>query len=144
MVVAMLAGVSTRNYRQVALEPAGELEATGVGRSAVSARFIAATRERLVELRNRDLSGQRWLVVFADGFDFADQQMVGGLAVSSDGTKVPLGVVQGTTENKTVCKTLLRSAKDRGLDASQGLLFVIDGGKGLAAAIREVFDGEPF
>jgi putative transposase len=144
MVAAMLAGVSCRNYAGVALEDVGELDATGVGRSAVSARFVAATRERLGELRSRDLTGTRWLVVYADGFDFAGQAMVGALGVTSDGTKMPLGVVQGTTENATVCKQLLRSAKERGLDASAGILFVIDGGKGLAAAIRAVFDGEPF
>jgi transposase-like protein len=144
MVAAMLAGVSTRQYADVALEPAGELDTTAVGRSAVSARFVTATRERLGELRSRDLTAKRWLVVFADGFDFADQAMVGALGVASDGTKVPLGVVHGTTENKTVCAQLLRSAKERGLDASAGILFVIDGGKGLAAAIRQVFDGCPF
>lgn len=144
MVAAMLAGVSCRDYRHVALEDVGDVDQSATGKSAVSARFVAATRERLGELRGRDLSEQRWLVVFADGFDFAGQAMVGALGVTGDGTKVPLGVVQGTTENATVCKQLLRSAKDRGLDASAGILFVIDGGKGLAAAIRAVFDGEPF
>ncbi len=144
MVAAMLAGVSTRNYADVALEDIGDIEQSATGRSAVSARFVAATGQRLAELRGRDLSGRRWLVVFADGFDFAGQTMVGALGVTADGTKVPLGIVQGTTENATVCKALLRSAKERGLDASQGILFVIDGGKGLAAAIRHVFDGDPF
>jgi putative transposase len=144
MVAAMLAGVSCRQYQQVALEPVGELAASGVGRSSVSARFVTATAARLVELRGRDLSGRRWLVVFVDGFDFAGQTMVGALGVSADGTKVPLGVVQGTTENTTICKQLLRSAKDRGLDASDGILFVIDGGKVLAKAIRDLFDGDPF
>jgi transposase-like protein len=144
MVAAMLAGVSCRDYQHVALEPVGDVDQSAIGKSAVSARFVTATAARLIELRGRDLSGDRWLVVFADGFDFAGQTMVGALGVTADGTKVPLGVVQGTTENTTVCKTLLRSAKDRGLDASAGMLFVIDGGKGLAAAIRSVFDGDPF
>jgi putative transposase len=144
MVAAMLAGVSCRDYEHVALEDVGDVDQSATGKSAVSARFVAATGERLAELRGRDLSGERWLVVFADGFDFAGQTMVGALGVTADGTKVPLGIVQGTTENATVCKALLRSAKERGLDASGGMLFVIDGGKGLAAAIRAVFDGAPF
>lgn len=143
MVAAMLAGVSCRDYANVALEPVGAVDQSATGKSAVSARFVGATAARLAELRGRDLSGGRWLVVFADGFDFAGQTMVGALGVTSDGTKVPLGVVQGTTENATVCKALLRSAKERGLDAGHGMLFVIDGGKGLAAAIRAVFDGDP-
>ena len=144
MVAAMLAGVSCRDYAHVALEPVGDVDQSATGKSAVSARFVAATGERLAELRGRDLSGEPWLVVFVDGFDFAGQTMVGALGVTSRGTKVPLGIVQGTTENATVCKALLRSAKERGLDASAGMLFVIDGGKGLAAAIRQLFDGDPF
>jgi transposase-like protein len=144
MVAAMLAGVSCRDYQHVALEDVGDVDQSATRKSAVSARFVAATGERLAELRGRDLSGDRWLVVFVDGFDFAGQTMVGALGVTSDGTKVPLGIVQGTTENATVCKALLRSAKERGLDASAGMLFVIDGGKGLAAAIRQVFDGDLF
>lgn len=144
MVAAMLSGVSCRNYEHVALEDVGDVDQSATGKSAVSARFVAATAARLGELRGRDLSGDRWLVVFADGFDFAGQTMVGALGVTAHGTKVPLGVVQGTTENATVCKALLRSAKERGLDASAGMLFVIDGGKGLATAIGQVFDGEPF
>jgi putative transposase len=144
MVAAMLAGVSCRDYAHVALEPVGDVDQSATEKSAVSARFVTATKERLAELRGRDLSGEQWLVVFIDGFDFAGQTMVGALGVTADGTKVPLGIVQGTTENTTVCKTLLRSAKERGVDASAGMLFVIDGGKGLAKAIRDVFDGEPF
>ena len=143
MVAAMLAGVSTRNYATVALEDVGELDTSGVSRSTVSRQFVTATAERLAGLRSRDLSDRRWLVVFADGFDFAGQTMVGALGVTADGTKVPLGVAQGTTENTAVCKTLFGSIRDRGFDASRGVLFVLDGGKGLRKAVLTVFDGEP-
>ena len=109
----------------------------------MSARFVAATRARLDELRNRDLSDRRWLVVYVDGFEFAGQTMVGALGVDAEGNKTPLGVIQGTTENKTVCGDLLAKAVERGLDASGGLLFVLDGAKALHAAVRDVFDGQP-
>ncbi|WP_181813757.1 transposase, partial [Gaiella occulta] len=82
---------------------------------------------------------QRWLIVFVDGFDFAGHTMVGALGVTADGTKVPLGVVEGSTENATVVRGLIGNLRDRGLDASQGILFVIDGGKALAKAIKQVF-----
>jgi hypothetical protein len=36
--------------------------------------------------------------VFIDGFDFAGHTMIGALGVTADGTKVPLGVVEGSTE----------------------------------------------
>jgi len=143
MVAAALAGVSTRNYQHAALEQIGEVAARSTAKSTVSARFVTATRARLDELRNRDLSGRRWLVVYVDGFEFAGQTMIGALGVDADGNKCPLGIMQGTTENKTVCRDLLTKAVERGLDASAGLLFVLDGAKALHAAVRDVFDGQP-
>ncbi|MEZ5232072.1 MAG: IS256 family transposase [Acidimicrobiales bacterium] len=143
MVAAALAGVSTRHYQHAALEQVGDVAARSTAKSTVSARFVAATRARLDELRNRDLSGRRWLVVYVDGFEFAGQTMIGALGVDTDGNKCPLGIMQGTTENKTVCADLLTKAVERGLDASAGLLFVLDGAKALHAAVRDVFDGQP-
>ena len=141
IVARMLAGISTRRY-PVALEPVGaavEASATGTSKSAVSRRFVAATAERLAELLDRPLGGQRWLIVFVDGFHFADHCLVGALGVTADGTKVPLGVVEGSTENAAVCTRLVADLADRGLDATQGILFVIDGGKAIDKAVRAVF-----
>ena len=125
MVAAALAGVSTRNYQHAALEAVGGIAVRSTAKSTVSARFVAATRARLEELRNRDLSGRRWLVVYVDGFEFAGEMMIGALGVDSDGKKCPLGIRQGTTENKTVCVDLLTKAVERGLNAWAGLLFVL-------------------
>jgi len=141
VVARMLGGLSTRGY-PVGLEPVGaniEQTATGTSHSAVSRRFITATAERLDQLLNRPLDGQRWLVVFLDGFGMGEHLLVGALGVTADGTKVPLGVVEGTTENTAVCTRLVTGLRDRGLDAERGVLFVIDGGKALAAAVRAVF-----
>jgi putative transposase len=141
MVASMLAGLSGRRYQR-ALEPVGETVeavASGVSQSSVSRRFITATAERLAEFRARPLDDQRWLICFVDGFDFAGHTMVGALGVTADGTKVPLGVVEGSTENATVVRHLISGLRDRGLDASQGLLFVLDGGKALTKAVRDVF-----
>jgi transposase-like protein len=38
-----------------------------------------------------------------------------------------------------VVRGLIAALRDRGLDASQGILFVLDGGKALAKAVRDVF-----
>jgi putative transposase len=141
MVASMLAGLSGRRYSS-ALEPVGEtVEATasGTSQSAVSRRFIAATAERLGEFRSRPLDDQRWLIVFIDGFDFASHTMIGALGVTADGTKVPLGVVEGSTENATVVRHLITGLRDRGLDASEGILFVLDGAKALKTAVTNVF-----
>jgi putative transposase len=141
VVARMLGGLSTRGY-PVGLEPVGsrvEQAATGTSHSAVSRRFVTATAERLDQLLHRPLGGQRWLVVFLDGFGMGEHLLVGALGVTADGTKVPLGVVEGTTENKSVCLRLVTGLRDRGLDAEHGVLFVIDGGKALAAAVRGTF-----
>jgi putative transposase len=136
--VSMLAGVSTRNYATV-LEPAGPdvVDASSsTSKSAVSRRFVKATAARLVEFRSRPLDDRRWAVVYIDGFGFGDQTMVGALGVDEAGNKVPLTVMQGTTENKTVVTRLLNNLEERGLTADDGLLFVIDGGLALFHAIR--------
>ena len=72
--------------------------------------------------------------MFIDGFDFASHMMIGALGVTADGTKVPLGVVEGSTENASVVRHLITGLRDRGLDASEGILFVLDGAK---AALRD-------
>lgn len=141
MVASMLAGLSGRRYRSV-LEPVGEAveaSSSGTSQSSVSRRFITATAERLAEFRSRPLDNERWLIVFVDGFEFAGHTMVGALGVTADGAKVPLGVVGGSTENATVVRGLISGLRDRGLDASEGVLFVLDGAKALAKAVRDVF-----
>ena len=45
----------------------------------------------------------------------------------------------GSTENATLARTLLADLVDRGLDPEQAILFVIDGGKALRRAIKDVF-----
>lgn len=137
----MLAGISTRKY-PVALEPVGEAverSATSTSKSSVSRRFVTATAERLAELCARPLDEHRWPIVMLDGVHLGEHLLVVALGVTDDGTKVPLGVVEGSTENAAVCARLVADLVDRGLDASRGILFVIDGGKALAKAIRAAF-----
>lgn len=137
----MLAGISTRRY-PIALEPVGQAvteRSVSTSKSAVSRRFVAATAERLTELCERRLDDRRWAAVMLDGAHFGDHLLVVALGITADGTKVPLGVMEGSTENAAVCTRLTADLADRGLDASQGILFVIDGGKALAKSIRLVF-----
>jgi transposase-like protein len=144
MVARMLAGISTRRY-PVALEPVGEAveeAATSTSKSAVSRRFVTATAERLAELCARPLDQARWPIVMLDGVHLGEHLLVVALGVTDDGVKVPLGVVEGSTENATVCTRLVTDLADRGLDADHGVLFVIDGGKALAKAIRATFGGK--
>jgi putative transposase len=130
IVARMLAGLSTRRYA-AGLEPVGaevDEQAAGTSKSAVSRRFVAVTTERLEQLLARRLDEQRWLIVFLDGFGFGEHLLVGALGVTDDGAKIPLGVAEGATENAAVCTRLVSDLAERGLDASRGVLFVVDGG----------------
>jgi len=136
----MLAGVATRRHRAVA-EPIGravEAEASSTSRSAVSRRFKAATASALEELMSRGLSELAVAAMMIDGVVFAEHCCVVALAICTDGTKAPVGLWLGDTENKTVVTHLLSDVCDRGLDASGGILSVIDGSKALAAGVRKV------
>jgi putative transposase len=134
----MLAGLSTRQY-PVGLEPIGQVEALGTSKSAISQRFIEGTERKLGELFGRDLSQLNLVAVFIDGVEVAEHCIVVALGVDADGRKHPLGLWEGTTENKTVCNALLRNLIERGLTIEQPRLFVIDGGKAIRAAVMSTF-----
>lgn len=137
----MLAGLSTRRYRAAA-EPVGEAvegSASSTSRSSVSRRFITRTRKELEALMSRDLEDLEVAALMIDGVTFAEATCVVALAITTDGTKVPVGLWLGSTENKRVVTDLLADLVDRGLDVEAGVLIVIDGAKALAAAVRDVF-----
>jgi putative transposase len=138
----MMAKLSTRRY-QAGLEPVGSQVAggaTSTSKSAVSRRFVARTEKALAEMMAADLSGLDLVALMFDGVHFGEHCCVVGLGIGIDGTKHPLGVVEGSTENATVVTELLTGLRDRGLNVTRPVLVTIDGAKALAAAVRAVFD----
>ena len=87
----------------------------------------------------RDLAGEDIKVLMLDGEHMAERCVVVALAITADGTKKPVGLWDGSTENKTVVRALLADLVARGLPFDDGLLVVLDGAKALSAAVREVF-----
>jgi putative transposase len=137
----MLAGVATRRHARVA-EPVGEKVSgteKSTSKSAISRRFVRQTETALAELMARDLTELDIKVLMLDGEHLAERCVVVALAITADGTKVPVGLWDGSTENKTVVRSLLADLVDRGLNFDDGLLVVIDGAKALSAAVQEVF-----
>jgi putative transposase len=138
----MMAKLSTRRYR-AGLEPVGaQVEATSrsTSKSAVSRRFVEATETALAELLVGDLSGLDLVVLMVDGVHFADHLVVVAMGIAIDGTKHPLALAEGSTENATLVTDLLVGLRDRGLDVTKPVLVVIDGSKALSVAVRAVFD----
>jgi putative transposase len=141
----MLAGVSTRRFSRTR-EPVGRAVVDAersTSKSAVSREFIARTGEHLVALMSRRLDDVRLAALMLDGIELKGRCCVVALGISTDGVKVPLGLWDGSTENKTVARHLLADLVDRGLDVEQGVLVVLDGGKALRAAVREVLGPVP-
>ncbi|MFN0153995.1 MAG: IS256 family transposase [Gaiella sp.] len=132
----VLYGISCRNYESAAREIPG---AIGLSSSSVSRSFVEASAAKLREFQERSLAGEHYVALFLDGKSFADTTLVIALGVTADGTKRFLGFIETDTENDKVLCPFLRSLVERGLDFAQGLLVVIDGGKGLRSAVRTVF-----
>ena len=138
----MLAGLSTRRY-PAGLEPVGaavEQAASATSKSAVSRRFVAATESALTNLLAADLSTLDLVAFMVDGVHFGEHCCVVALGIGVDGTKHPLSLVEGSTENATLVTDLLVGLRERGLDVTGPILVVIDGSKALRRAVLDVFD----
>jgi putative transposase len=138
----MLAKLSTRRYH-AGPEPVGSRiaqDATGTSKSAISRRFVAATERALADLLAADLTGLDLVALMVDGIRVAEHCCVVALGITIDGTKIPLGLAEGATENATVTRDLLVGLRDRGLEVTRPILVVIDGAKALRRAVTDVFD----
>ena len=105
----------------------------------MSRQFVARTRRQVEEFLWRPLGELDLRVVFMDGTRLGEHVLLTALGIDSGGHKHVLGVVEGSSESEAVCRALLGNLVERGLGVERVRLFVIDGGKGLRKAIREVF-----
>jgi transposase-like protein len=138
----MLAGLSTRRY-PVGLEPVGgpvDESSSATSKSAVSRKFVAMTETALAELLSRDLSGLDVVALMIDGVHFAGSCCIVALGIDIEGTKHPLALVEGSTENATLVTDLLVGLRERGLDVTRPMLVGLDGSKALRRAVVDVLD----
>ena len=138
LLLRVISGIATRAYGSCAQAVP---EAFGLSSSSVSKRFIKASAAKLRQFQERSLAGYDLVALFMDGKTFADQEMIIALGVTIDGDKVPLGFVQAASENERVCRQFVDALIDRGLQYDQGLLCLIDGSKGLRAALTKALSG---
>lgn len=135
----MILGVSTRKY-DWSIEPAPPgLKLRGASKSAVSRRFVASTREQLGEMMSCDLGKLALCAIMIDGIHVAEHLVLVALGIDERGEKHVLGLYEGATENTVACAGLLSDLEARGVRTDRTMLFVIDGSKALAKAIRATF-----
>jgi len=126
-------GLSTRNYGAVVKD---FHQAYGVEKSAVSDNFIASSREKLQALMERPLGDLRLCAVLIDGTAVPRPADDRGPGHQHRRAQNGVGLREGATENAAVVSELLGDLASRGLDFSVPRLYVLDGGKALAAAVR--------
>jgi transposase-like protein len=136
----MIHGLSTRDYDELLDEISGGL---GLSKSTVSRAFIEGSRQALEHLQTRDLSQECWAAVMVDAIYFGKKSLVVAIGINMIGRKWILGMQEGNSESAQICIDLFQSLIARGLKIDQPFLFVLDGGKGLRKAVRDVF-GERF
>jgi len=87
-----------------------------------------------------DLSGLDIMVIQIDGIHISEHLvLVAALGIDSEGVKHPLGLMEGATEHSAVVQAVIDDLIERGLDPAVPRLFIIDGSKALAKAIRRSF-----
>ena len=129
-----LAGLSARRYRETVV---GAAQAFGVSPSAVSERLVEATTRKLQEFRERPLEDFAPFAVFLDTVHRGGTAFVVALGLDTNGQKRVLGFWEGASENAEVGQMLLEDLERRGLRLSAKMIFIIDGGKGAAKALKE-------
>ena len=130
----ILVGVSTRNYESSLDKPAAKLKSRGTSKSAASRHLVSQTTKKLEEYLSRRLEEFELAALMMDGLEVAGQTVVVSLGITIDGTKVPLGIWLGSTENSRVCTAMLQDLLERGLRVDESILCVVDGGKGIRGA----------
>jgi transposase-like protein len=133
---SILLGLSQGDYGRVASQ---FVDGFGLSQSSVSRRFQKRAQKALEEFESRSLEEENFLALWLDGKHVAGEQMIICMGVTEAGYKKVLGFTQATTERHEPIVELLRGLLDRGLSFEEGILCVVDGGKGLRKAIGEVF-----
>ena len=132
-----LAGANTRRIRKALAPLLGE---ENLSKSAVS-RVIGRLKELFEQWRYRDLSEERYGVIFLDGVHMKVRMarrvisvpVLVALGVDKNGQKVLLALQVATSESSGQWGSLLKDFQRRGLKAP--LLVVVDGGPGLNKAL---------
>jgi transposase-like protein len=133
MLLRAMRGLSGRKYRETVTELGAEF---GISPSSISNRLIEATAEKLKALRERDLSDFQVFAIFLDTIHRGKAAFTIALGIDFKGKKRVLGFWEGATENKEIAQALLSDMESRGLQLTEDIIFVTDGGKGIIRALK--------
>ncbi len=132
----LLHGLSAHKYHESSSLAA---EAFGISASNLSKRFKRCSADKLKELQERSLKQYDIVAIFIDAKRYADDGLMVSLGVTMDGRKITLGVEQSHNENSRAIEQWLDKWIGRGLRFEDGILFIIDGSKGIRKAVERKF-----
>lgn len=132
----LLHGLSTHKYHESSALAA---EAFGVSASSLSKRFKRGSAQKLRQLQTRSLAQHNIIAIFIDAKRYAEDGIMVALGITIDGKKIILGIEQIHRENSRAIIQWLDKLIERGLAFEKGILFIIDGSKGIKKAIEERF-----
>ncbi len=134
----VIRGISENDYEEVTKQA---VDSFGLSQSSVSRAFIEESSKALEEFEKRDLRYNDFIALVIDGKYLSKEAMIIALGITSNGTKIPIGIIQSSSENKEAVKGLLEDLISRNFRFEEGLLAIVDGSKAISAAIQEVFSG---
>jgi putative transposase len=136
VMLSVLHGLSMRDYKKVATQLT---DSFGMSSSTISRQFVERSREAVEEFCNRRFDDLEIVGLFIDGKHLSGEQMIIALGITLQGSKIPMAVIQSSTENSKAIEQMLSDLIGRGLKYDYGLLCIIDGAKGLHKAVEKVF-----
>ncbi|MEN3281443.1 MAG: putative transposase [Solirubrobacteraceae bacterium] len=113
-----------------------EVAKDGWSRSRISDAFVAASREQLHDMNSRPLGPLNLAVVVVDGIRAGGYTELWAIGITTDGTKVPLRLVEHPVEDAEAMSRLVRALVDGGADLSNAV-FVMDGASWLEKGLRD-------
>ena len=134
----LLHGLSTHKYHESSALAA---EAFGISSSNLSKKFKRGSAEKLQQLQTRSLRSHDIVVILIDAKRYADDGIAVALGVTVEGRKIVLGIEHIHSENSRAIDQWLDGLLERGLRFEEGILFIIDGSKGIRKAIEQKFFG---
>ena len=132
----LLHGLSTHKYEE---NSALAAEVLGLSPSNLSKKFKRCSADKLKGLQERSLKQYDIIAIFIDAKRYADDGLIVAMGITMDGRKIMLGVEQIHSENAKAIEQWFDRLITRGLIFEEGILFVIDGSKGIRKAIERKF-----
>lgn len=129
-----LEGLATHHYQETLTALAS---AFGVALAPVCDDLLETTSQRFESCLRQGLEDLVPIAVFANTVHLGGKDFVVALGVQAGGEKRILGLWNGDTADAKVAELLLSDLEERGLTLSNLFIFVLDGGKGLRASIKQ-------